>query len=205
MNGRLKNYDISIQPDINKTLDDQGIITSQLQLNNQQILGIVHMCFALFGEQSDVYITIEYVEGFALLNLTDDHIQDSQYMVADLDYETMNRIKNTDQWNPIIIDYLDNRIHQNTEALPEDIRTMLNRPEIQTLMNQQQNLITKRYSCITKSVFPVQEVDKDFWVIQFKDIVFLQGMISVCQWFNLNPYDYITNLHQREEKVEFVV
>lgn len=43
---------------------------------------------------------------------------------------------------------------------------------------------------------------REFWVIQFETPQFLQGAISLCQWFGLNWHDHITDLHNGNTAVK---
>lgn len=55
----LRIYNISIQPDISKTLDDPGVITDQIQLSFDALAGILNMAYVLFirSEEMDQHIT----------------------------------------------------------------------------------------------------------------------------------------------------
>lgn len=57
--------------------------------------------------------------------------------------------------------------------------------------------ITQRYTAIFWSLLNTLGI-----IVQFDDLEFLQGAISLCQWFQLDWHQHITDLHDGDTEVE---
>jgi hypothetical protein len=59
--------------------------------------------------------------------------------------------------------------------------------------------ITQRYTAIFWDLINIIGV-----IVQFDSLEFLQGAISLCQWFRVNWRDQITDIHDGDTAVEIV-
>ena len=165
----LRIYNISIQPDISKTLDDPGVITDQIQLSFDALAGILNMAYVLFirSEEMDQHISIQDYESAMYLRLPDHGFERGPHLVS----------------------HMNDRIKYGLQRGPWKIA-------IENPLNDElQHNITMQYSCVFESIYPLDSPLKEIWILQFDDLEFLRGAISVCQWFNLDPHDHIYSVH----------
>ena len=167
-------YLISVQPDITKTLNDPGVITDTLQLDSETYMGILQMANCLFFKDGN-RIRILNVETGTVDPNDNDEIFDNKHYVTHVTGKVEKQLNDDLPWR---------------EAIEHPSNDELQRP------------ITMRYSCMFNSAFP-EPLFQESWIFQFDDLKFLQGAISACHWYHLDPHKQIENLHDGDTEVAF--
>ena len=166
-------YDIHVQPNPNKTLDDPGVIDSLLDLTFEQFWGIHIMLRVLFP---------------------DDPVYENAYRHLEMyrpDYD-----------HPIMMeDDLDNYsvyVGPYTDYLDEQVRA--GKPWRDVIYEDPNNPDNDRYTAI----FLGRDAPIRGYVLQFPSLEFLQGAISVLNWFRLDPRVHIVDIFDYNTMMEII-
>lgn len=166
-------YRISVQPDIRKTLADPGVIVGTLQLDPETYMGIVQMAYCLF-HRPNAHIRILNIRTRIVDPIDVDRL-DNQHFVTHVTGPVIELLADDYPWRL---------------AIEHPTNDELQRP------------ITMRYSCMFQSAFLGVQI-QEYWIFQFDDLRFLQGAISACQWYHLDPHKQIRDLHDLDTEVVF--
>ena len=168
-------FDFSVQPNLRLTLNDPGVISNPINFHRKTFPGIIHMGNTLFGsiDEMNKHIRI-YDPETDYWQLTDDYLDNSPHDVSRMNRDITEDLDQGRTWTQAI--------ELNEELL---------------------HPITQKYTVMFTAKFPLDSPLKESLIVQFNDLEFLQGAISICQWFNLDPHDHITNLHEGDTAIEF--
>lgn len=177
----LRNLVILVQPDLTKTLGDPGVIRSNIQISPEALKGLLYGAYIMFlgFDEMDEHIGIYDPEMDAYIGLSEEEFEEGPNMIS--------------KFNNAVAGLLD-----TDRTWTEVFRA--------TFFGETLKPITMRYSAMIESVYPLNRPGGDFWILQFNDLEFLRGIVSVYQWFGLDPYHggFIEHLHEGDENRVFV-
>jgi hypothetical protein len=171
-------YQITIQPDLRRTIQDPGTITSILMLNLEQVLGII----------AGVSITIEgrYAlnEIINIVRLANNEIMTTitfSHQIQDVGFCLLPSSRASH-----LLDYYNLSIQRG--LTPQGF--------LATFINRSRLPISLDYWCIL--VQPEQRVPIGL-VVQFQTLGFLQGVISAFTWLGKDWRDRILLIHHQNQ------
>jgi hypothetical protein len=164
-------YRITVQPELDQNIYESRSDEDQIHLTPAQLDGIATMSYALFNGDTVNHLRIIHLN-------SQRQIVTSQPTLAE-PYIVSYNIGNTE---------MSELLHFLQLGYPWRESLYLTLPGIAPL--------TKRYSAIFWDILGDQGI-----LVEFDSPQFLQGAITVCQWFNLNWPGFITDLHEGDEMV----
>lgn len=180
-------YWFRLQPDPEQTLRDPGTIEFTIDLTRSQFRGISNMVHAMFTS----WVQLESPVNKSVLHL-------GRYLVP-----------NSTVWFPLTSYQEDviaiipithmSGLHQESIRSVIPWTHLIQNPEVIMFPpGRPRPTITKPYTAILVNyyggVFGV--------IVQFDNLEFLQGAITLCEWFRLRWRDYIMDIHEGDQLME---
>lgn len=175
---------INFQPNVNLTIHD-GTLRFSRTLSDEHIAGILLMAKNIFGPQYLDHIQLEFMlTPYWAFN----------YYTDQVDYVNLSgrRLIRTDNLeNNYLITTSSQYIEYQSEIQywHDYIR------QLAAFSLSIPHEITKPYTCRFKNK---RDSDNRISIYQFTRSDFIEGAISLCQWFHLNYHDYLDQIHLDE-------
>jgi hypothetical protein len=162
-------FQVWVQPNPERHLNNGGVVVSTLSLTPDQFYGIMRMSSTIFDGYPEFHLTL------TRLGLG----QPFRFPARD----------------PYYVTILTSSVN-NALRLGEPWREAIRHTGLSGLLSPP---VTMRYTALFGNYIPSvprsHGAQTTWTIVQFDSIEFLQGAITACQWFGLNPREYIKEIH----------
>lgn len=172
-------YVIVLQPDVNKTIHQVNTQEFNLSLNDEQVAGLLLMAYNVFGIKWKNKLRVRLITTVST---------------------TQNSYNNKDvypEYTPELFLSLYS-VTKSRKLLPYDEGywyQYINQLALSdTSKGYIPNEIKYPYTCRFKNTH-------EYTIYQFDSTDFIQGALSLCQWFHLDPNQYMDNVHIGNESL----